>query len=435
MRVLMISDFYHPFLGGVEQHVRSLSTALVDRGYEVAVATLRQGDLPEFSVDHGVRIYRLRGSAQRAERLFASSGRPWAPPLPDPELTLGLRRVIEEERPEIVHGHDWMSRSFLPLKGWSGARFIVSLHYYTLSCAKKNLLYNNAPCSGPAPLKCIGCSIDHYGAAKGVATVSGAALGAALDHQAVDMFVSVSTATATGNGLDLDDPRSIIIPNFLPPKRGVSVDDISDYVAQLPEGEFLMYVGDLRGAKGLNVLLDAYARFSDAPPLVLIGKVWPETPATFPDNVIVLKDWPNEAVMEAWRRARIAVVPSVWPEPFGIVVIEAMTSGCPVVASRIGGIPDIVVDEETGLLVPPADPAALHHAIDHLINQPELMDRMGRAGRERARLFESDSVVPQIEQLYDSVVRMTPRTIVPFMARNRQGVSTSAHVVGSDRST
>ncbi len=429
----MISDFYHPFLGGVEQHVRSLSTALVDRGHEVAVATLQQGDLPGFDIDQGVRIYRLRGSAQRLERLFASSGRPWAPPVPDPELTFGLRRVIEQERPQVVHGHDWMSRSFLPLKGWSGARFIVSLHYYTLSCAKKNLLYRDAPCSGPAPTKCVGCSIDHYGAAKGLATVSGAALGAALDRRAVDMFVSVSTATATGNGLDPDDPRSVIIPNFLPPKRRASADDLTDYVAQLPEGDFLMYVGDLRAAKGLNVLLDAYARFGDAPPLVLIGKVWPETPKTFPPGVIVLKDWPNTAVMEAWRRARLAIVPSVWPEPFGIVVIEAMASGCPVVASQIGGIPDIVVDGETGLLVPPADPVALHQAMDRLLTQPEEMDRLGASGRERARLFEADSVVPRIEQLYSSILGVRPRSILPFVARKPQCVSVSARAAGGER--
>lgn len=433
MRLLMISDFYHPFLGGVEQHVRSLSAALVDRGHDVAVATLRQGDLPEFDVDHGVRVYRLRGSAQRMEGLFASSGRPWAPPVPDPELTMGLRRVIAEERPEIVHGHDWMSRSFVPLKTSSGARFVVSLHYYTLSCAKKNLLYNNAPCSGPAPVKCVNCSIEHYGPAKGLATVSGAALGAALDRRAVDMFVSVSNATASGNGIDPDDPRSVVIPNFLPPKRQTPNREIADYVAQLPDEDFLMYVGDLRAAKGLDVLLDAYARFSDAPPLVLIGKVWPETPETLPDNVIVLRDWPNEAVMEAWRRARLAVVPSVWPEPFGIVVIEAMVSGCPVVASQIGGIPDIVVDGETGLLVPPANPIELHDAIARLLKQPDLMDRMGQAGRERAQLFAADMVVPRIERLYESVMHMEPHSILPFPGRKQQALSASARVAGNER--
>ena len=91
MRILMISDFYHPFVGGVEQHVRSLGAALVERGHEVAVATLGHGDLPAVDIDRGVRIYRMKGSAQRVERLFATPGRPWAPPPPDPELTWSLR--------------------------------------------------------------------------------------------------------------------------------------------------------------------------------------------------------------------------------------------------------------------------------------------------------------------------------------------------------
>src|SRR6185437_10149510 len=93
MRILMIADFYHPFLGGVEQHVRSLSATLVEHGHDVAVATFGQPGLPEFEDDHGVRVYRIQGTAQRFDRLFSSSERPWAPPVPDPGLVRGLRRI------------------------------------------------------------------------------------------------------------------------------------------------------------------------------------------------------------------------------------------------------------------------------------------------------------------------------------------------------
>jgi glycosyltransferase involved in cell wall biosynthesis len=407
MRILMISDFYHPFIGGVEQHVRSLSTALVERGHDVAVSTLGHDDLPAFDIDRGVRVYRLRGSAQRVGQLFATPGRPWAPPLPDPELTWSLRNVIMRERPDIVHGHDWLSRSFLPLKSWSRAKHVVSLHYYTLSCAKKSLLYDDAPCDGPAPVKCARCAAAHYGPVKGLPILGSTWMGAMIERQAVDMFVAVSQATAAGNGLVDDRWPHRVIPNFLPPVNYDSQDDLTPYIAQLPETDFLLFVGDLRRAKGVDVLLQAYARLEGAPPLVLIGKVWPESPTLLPRNVIVLKDWPNAAVMEAWRRATLALVPSIWPEPFGIVVIEAMIGGFPVIASRIGGIPDIVVDGETGLLVPPADPDTLHDAIDQLLGQPNVMCRMGGAAQERARLFQANSVVPLIEQMYEDVMGRT----------------------------
>jgi glycosyltransferase involved in cell wall biosynthesis len=404
MRILMISDFYHPFVGGVEQHVRSLGTSLVEHGHDVAVATLGHGDLPATEIDRGIRVYRLRGSAQRFERLFATPGRPWAPPLPDPELTWALRDVIARERPDIVHGHDWLSRSFLPLKLWSRAKLVVSLHYYTLTCAKKNLLYDDAPCDGPAPVKCARCTAAHYGTVKGLSALAGNWMGNILERRAVDMFVAVSQATAAGNGLVDGHWPYRVIPNFLPPMVRPSQDELAPYVAQLPESDFLLFVGDLRRAKGLDVLLRAYADLESAPPLVLIGKVWWETPQSLPPNVIVLRDWPNMAVMEAWRRASLAIVPSIWAEPFGIVVIEAMSGGCPVVASRIGGIPDIVVDGGTGLLVPPADVDALRDAIARLLGKPDMMHRMGRAGRQRALEFQADAVVPQIEHVYEELV-------------------------------
>jgi len=404
VRILMISDFYHPFVGGVEQHVRSLSTALVERGHEVAVATLGRGDLPAIEIDRGVQVYRLKGSAQRVERLFLTPGRPWAPPLPDPELTWSLRDVIRRERPDIVHGHDWLSRSFLPLKAWSRAKLIVSLHYYTLTCAKKNLLYHDAPCDGPALVKCARCAAAHYGPAKGLPALAGTWMGKMIERHAVDMFVAVSQATVEGNGLVDGFWPHRVIPNFLPPVNRASQDVLAPYVAQLPETDYLLFVGDLRRAKGLDVLLRAYAGLEGAAPLVLIGKIWPETPQSLPPNVMVLENWPNTAVMEAWRRATLALVPSIWPEPFGIVVIEAMSGGCPVVASRIGGIPDIVVEGETGLLVPPADSDALRDAIARLLGNRDMMHRMGRASRKRARLFQADAVVPQIEGVYQEVL-------------------------------
>jgi glycosyltransferase involved in cell wall biosynthesis len=399
----MISDFYHPFVGGVEQHVRSLSRALVARGHEVCVATLGDDELPAEDEDGGVRIRRVRGTAQRAAWLF-SQVRPWAPPCPDPELTLGLARIVARARPEIVHGHDWLARSFLPLRRRSGARFVVSLHYFTLPCAKKSLMYRGTPCSGPGPVKCLRCAGRHYGAARGGPIVLGNWAAGLAERRAADIFLPVSRVTAEGNGLTRTRLPYQVLPNFLPDESDAPVPDAGFYVAQLPERDYFLFVGDLRRYKGLEVLLKAYATLADAPPLVLIGKVWPETPATFPPNVIVLRDWPNWAVMEAWRRSLVAVVPSIWPEPFGIVVIEALGSGVPVVGSCIGNIPELVDDGVTGLLVPPGDPAALAEALARLARDPALRARMGAAARQRGAAFRAATVVPQFEDVYRRVL-------------------------------
>jgi glycosyltransferase involved in cell wall biosynthesis len=400
----MVTDFYWPFLGGVEQHVRTLSHALAGRGHQVTVATLWQEGLAAGEVDHGVQIVRLRGSAQRANWLFSEPARPWAPPIPDPEITLGLRRIIARQHPQIVHGHDWLARSFLPLKAWSGAKWVQSLHYYTLSCAKKNLMLDESPCTGPGWRKCLGCSARHYGPIKGTATTVGNWVMSAAERAATDLFISVSQATAYGNQLDGDWTKQAVVPNFLPETAPASKEELAPYLAQLPDGEFLLFVGDLRPIKGLTVLLEAYAALPDAPPLVLIGKPWPDTPATFPPNTRVLKNWPNQAVMAAWQRSTIALAPSIWAEPFGIVILEAMAGETPVIASHVGGIPEIVVDGESGLLVAPGDPVALRQAMVRLLRDKALRQAMGRAAKRRAEQFSAQVVTPQIEALYRRVL-------------------------------
>lgn len=399
MHILMITDFYHPFVGGVEQHVRTLSAELVRRGHSVTVATLSGERLSAFDCDRGVRIHRLKSTTQRARWTFASEARTWAPPFPDPEITWQLHRIIARERPHIVHGHDWLARSFIPIRWQTSAKHVLSLHYFTVSCAKKTLLRDDMICSGPAPVKCMECASQHYGV-RGVPIAAGNWLMAAAERRAVDMMLPVSMATAVGNGLVGSGVPYRIVPNFLPESHSAPVGDVDEYVRQLPAEPFLLFVGDLRRAKGIEILLKAYAGLSGAPPLVLIGKVWPESPSELPHNTVLLRNWPNEAVMAAWRRSLLGLVPSIWPEPFGIVTIEAMASGRPVIASRIGGLPEVMIDGETGLLVRPGSVEDLRQAMERLLRDDALRTTMGEAAQRRAERYRANAIIPEIEAIY-----------------------------------
>lgn len=95
----------------------------------------------------------------------------------------------------------------------------------------------------------------------------------------------------------------------------------------------------------------------------------------------------HEEALAEYAKADVCVVPSVWHEPFGLVAVEAMAAGRAVVASRTGGLADIVLDGKTGLLVTPGDAAALAGALSRLLDDPGERARMGKAGRARA---ESD---------------------------------------------
>jgi glycosyltransferase involved in cell wall biosynthesis len=408
MRILMLTQFYHPIIGGEERIVQDLSVELARRGHEVSVVTLWHEGFRDQEIDRGVHIFRIHSTTQRAAWLYRETQRRHAPPWPDPETTWALRRILAQVQPEIVHAHNWLVYSFLPLKLQSRSSLVLTLHDYSLLCAKRRLVYRGAPCDGPGLIKCLACSREHYGLAKGIPTALGHRLMSAVERSAVDMFLPISRAVAVGNGLVGSSLPFKIIPNFVPDNIDVDRSDFESYVARLPKGDYLLFVGDLSRDKGIHILLSAYAGLKNAPPLVLIGRRCMDTPAELPPNVIFLESWPHGAVMEAWRRCSLAVAPSVWSEPFGVVVLEAMALGRPVVASRAGGLSDIVVDGETGLLVPPGDPAALRLAIEQLLADRDLREQMGQAGKQRVEQYQAGVVVPRIEQVYGIMTALEP---------------------------
>jgi glycosyltransferase involved in cell wall biosynthesis len=417
MRILMLTQSYPPVIGGIEQHVRNLGQELAARGHHVAVATLWQDGMAPSESDGDVQIYRLRGTVHRlAHLLFQNPDRWYAPPFADPELVSGLRRVASLEKPDVIHAHNWMVHSYLPLVEPDGPPLVVTLHDYSLRCPKWVLMYEGSPCSGPQLFKCLRCTSDYYGRIKSVVTVLGSRHWNAIERRKAALFVPVSQAVADGNALGAANLPHRVIYNFLAdcdPAPSESSRELEPYLQQLPEREYILYVGAYGRYKGFHVLLDAYDRLVRAkgqkamPPLVLIGYETSEFPlesTPLPPGALVLRHWPHAAVMEAWRRCMLGVVPSIWPDPCPTVAMEAMAMAKPVIASRIGGLTDIVVHEETGLLVPPDDPAALGSALDRLVRDPSLRARMGEAGHRRLRLFCADDVVPRIEQAYRDVL-------------------------------
>jgi glycosyltransferase involved in cell wall biosynthesis len=394
----MVADFYWPFLGGVEQHVRTISHELARRGHAVTVVTTLVGDGVESEYDGAVEVVRIRTGAQRFLRLFDQQ-RPWAPPVPDPVAARAIGRIVEQRRPDVVHGHDWLARSALLSKRRSTA-FVSTQHYYTLTCAKKTLMRGDAPCAGPEPLACLRCSADNYGAVKGTVTLAGNWVGAALERRVVDQQISVSRATEEGNALHFAC-NSSVVPNCLPPRGS---NDHADLLADFPTPAPFLYVGDFRAVKGTNVLLQAYVASGTTRPLVLIGKRWAESPVTFPRGVTTFENWPNSAVRAAMSQARAVIVPSVWAEPFGIVAIEAMDAGAPVVASATGGLAEFIDDETTGLLVPPGSVSDLASALRRLDEDDALCAELAGAGRTAVERFSAERVVDELVAVYETAI-------------------------------
>jgi glycosyltransferase involved in cell wall biosynthesis len=409
MRVLMLAQFYPPIIGGEERHVINLSEALVKRGHEVRVATLAHKDRASVTIEKGVTIRSLSGTVQRASAIFSDSERRHAPPFPDPELLYQLDRIIVETKPDVVHAHNWLLHSFLPLKRRSRAAFVVTLHDYGLVCATKSLMHKGLLCSGPAAAKCLACASNHYGPLMGGVTATANWASSLYERRVVDKFIPVSQAVAkysnlVGRGIPYE-----VVSNFIPDDLGKLITPPDERLRRLPGAGYLLYVGDLSKRKGIPILLDAYSRLNRAPPLVLIGRRDPDTPVDMPANVTVFESWPHAAIMQAWQKSLFGIAPSVWRDPCPTVVMEANAVAKPVVASDIGGLSDLVADGESGFLVPAGDSQRLAEAMQRLIDDPDLCARMAAASARRVDAFRAKSIVPKIERIYDEVVPWSRR--------------------------
>jgi glycosyltransferase involved in cell wall biosynthesis len=232
-------------------------------------------------------------------------------------------------------------------------------------------------------------------------------------NRAIDHVVCVSNAVASGNQLQ-PGPNTSVIPNFVPDGSVLGrSDDVEsraeDSAPVLPTGEFLLFVGELSRDKGLPTLLRAYESLgSNRPPLLLVGRRTPDTPASFPDGAEMRAEWPHDHVMAAFRRCLFAVLPSTCLDACPTTVLEAMASGRPVVATTTGGIVDMIVDGDNGLLVPPGDEHRLAEAMARLLNDPDLRARLATGARERIRQFTASAVAERLEAVYTRVAPVKP---------------------------
>ena len=378
--------------------MRNLSRALVGRGHHVSVATLEPTAAAARLDDSGVEIHHVRTSVQRIDRLFSSSRR-FAPPLPDPEAVVSLRRIVRTERPDVIHAHDWLSRSVVPSLAREQRPLVVTLHDYSLVCAQKRLVHRVAPCSGPSAGKCLGCAAGHYGRLRGPPTTFGNWFASRYEQRAASMYIAVSQAVADGSNLEGRGLPFRVIPNFVPDDIATLPEVDGPALARLPDRGFLLFVGDIARDKGVETLLEAYRMLDDPPPLVLLGQRYLSL-ENVPRGVLVLGVVSPATVVAAWRRSILGVVPSIVPDSCPTVAMEAMAVGRPLVGTTNGGIPDLIDDGRTGILVPHSDPAALARALQHLLSFPELRVRMSDAARLKFARFTASSVVPRIEQVY-----------------------------------
>lgn len=399
MKILMVSEFYPPVIGGMERHVQSLSQGLAQRGHEVVVCTMGYRDLPNYEEEAGVKIHRLEGFFQRIPLLFKDPAMRYHPPVRDWSLIRQLGPILEAENSDIVHTHGRILYSALALKKRFDIPIVATLHTYALFCPNTSLMRGNAICDKPFTRDCIACGKDMYGMPKSLFAYYGTRMNKG-NLKSVDRFIAVSSFVKQVHAkhLGLSDKDIVMIPNFYSPEVE------SGKEIELPE-DFILFVGGLTPRKGVNLLIEAYQKLNIKTKLTLMGGTHPDYLYNSTENILVIEKVPHMMVMQAISRCRFAVFPSIWPEPCPTVAFEAMSQRKAVIASEIGGLKDIVVDGETGILVPPNNSDKLADAIAHLLKNPETASKMGARGYERfMKHYTPDAVIPRIVDVYENLI-------------------------------
>jgi glycosyltransferase involved in cell wall biosynthesis len=200
-----------------------------------------------------------------------------------------------------------------------------------------------------------------------------------------------------------------VIPNFFapkPPRRGR--EEVRRELG-LGDERMIVHLSNLRPVKRVDLLLEAVARVRSPETFKLVilagGEFSPFAPLVerlgLAGRVVVR---PNVFEIEDYLQAADFGLFASESESFCLGILEAMAFGCPSVSTAVGGVPEVVVDGETGLLVPPGDVAALARGAEALLADRGRQERLGAAARRRAQdVFSADAVVPRYEALYRRV--------------------------------
>jgi glycosyltransferase involved in cell wall biosynthesis len=390
LTVLLLSDLFPPVLGGLERHVDELATLLAEAGHEVHVATCTTN--PRTSSPR-VTTHVVHTAVSRIVR-YVDADRPFHPPAADPRARRELRRIIDAVAPDVIHGHSLLAHS-LPRE--LHVPVVLTAHDYGLVCQRRTLYDRNRDCcSGPRGPGCVTCGAEEYGWLKSIAGAT--ATSVSRRHLDVDRIIAVSEAVARSLRPWLSVPISVI-HNWTEQDGQNGKGPVPD---DLPTEKFVLYAGDPGAHKGTEVLIDAWSGKS-APKAELFLATTRNLGRRLPPRVRSGR-LAREEMSGAWGAASVAVVPSLWPEPCPLVVLEAMGAGTPVVASAIGGLPELVRDGVDGILVPPGDVQALRSAVTRLLADDGLRERLGGQGRAHAATFAPSVVIPQVVAVYRDVI-------------------------------
>ncbi|MBN1461771.1 MAG: glycosyltransferase family 4 protein [Armatimonadetes bacterium] len=403
MRILFANKFWYR-RGGLERVMFDEIEWLQDAGHEIAhFSTTHPRNDPSPWADYFVPYLELgeAGGLSSRQKLMAA-----ARLFHNGVAARQFSRLLEDFRPDVVHAHGihrQISTSILGVARRRQVPVVHSLHDYHLICPADVLLYRGSiPCQprrcgsvwfGPCVTgRCVRGSLP--ASALSAAEITWARVRRAYTR-GIDRFICPSEFTrAQMQNAGWKTPMDVI-------RNAVPVDPVDPRL-----GDYFLVIGRLSREKGVEISTEA-AVFADVPLVVAgDGPLRQSLEAKYP-RATFTGHLPTEEVLALIHGARAVVVPSLALENAPMSVLEPMTAGVPVIASRTGGIPEQVTDGVDGLLVPPGDAEALGKAMQRLAKDGDLARRLGaRARMTVAQRFSVAEHVTALERTYQAAVRI-----------------------------
>jgi len=386
MKVFMLTWEFPPrIVGGVSRHCFGLAQALAQGGQEVYIITLEFPGAPAYEDIGGVKVYRA------AVELGHPNFLTWVL-LFNHFMEKLAAQLCRKVKPDVIHAHDWLvSPSAISLKQYVNTPLILTVHSTEVGRAQG--------LHGP----------DSF-------TIDGFEWWATYEAHRV-IVTSEAMKNEVSDHFKLPKNKIETIPNAVDLKTfEISVDRQSvrrKYVA--PNEKMVLFTGRLTPQKGVEYLVHAVPLILQRDPeakIVVVGEGWLRDGLEnlvrsigCQNKVLFTGFLPERDLEEIMVSADVLVMPSVY-EPFGIVALEGMAAGVPVVASRTGGLAEVINHGQTGILVYPRNPESIAWGINQVLSDQSYAQQLIKNAKDKLRnVYSWDAVAEKTIMLYEEVVK------------------------------
>lgn len=341
---------------------------------------------------HGHDTYLWTRSSQDIESSLSGKMKAFFSGIYDQASHDDMLKMIDLHQPDVIHVHNvypLFSPSILVAAKKRRVPVVMSLHNQNLTCPKSDHLYKGKVCERCFGGKEYNCVLRNC--RENIVESIAYATRSTLAHQQgwfrnnVTLFLAMTTfAQRRLAKAGYPEDRIVVLPNMV---------DIPHESTHPAQGDYIAFAGRLSTEKGIESLLAAAKMVPEVQiHLAGSGPIEDELKAAAPPNVVFRGRLDRQQMLAFYRQARALVLPSICFEMCPLVILEAMAMGLPVIASRTGGLGELVDDGETGFLFERGNSSELAHRLTQLWNGPGLCTRLGQAGRIKAIREYSETV-------------------------------------------